>query len=305
MEREKVYVGSRGSKLAVTQTNWMIDQLSKANPDVDFEIKIIKTKGDAVQNRPLDEIGGKGLFTKEIEDELLSGEIQMAVHSMKDMPAALPDGLILAAPPVREDPADVLVTHEDVWGIEELPEGAVIGTGSKRRMFQIARIRPDIQCVNIRGNIDTRIRKLDSEHLDGIILAAAGMKRLGVYDNPAYNVVPLEPTDFVCAPAQGILAVEVREDNLKMRQMIESVKDQQAELQMKAERAFLVALNGDCHLPIGAYCDIGRNGRLTLHGVYGDASGERLAMASVMGSCCEAEALGRRLAEQLKGEVEG
>ena len=199
----------------------------------------------------------------------------------------------------------MLVTHEDVWGIEELPEGAVIGTGSKRRVFQIARMRPDIRCVNIRGNIDTRIRKLDSEHLDGIILAAAGMKRLGVYDNPAYNVVPLEPTDFVCAPAQGILAVEIREDNLKMRQMIESVKDQQAELQMKAERAFLVALNGDCHLPIGAYCDIGRNGRLTLHGVYGDASGERLAMASVMGSCCEAEDLGRRLAEQLKGEVEG
>ena len=305
MEKEKVYVGSRGSKLAVTQTNWMIDQLRTANPDVDFEIKIIKTRGDKVQNRPLDEIGGKGLFTKEIEDELLSGEIQMAVHSMKDMPAALPEGLMLAAPPIREDPADVLVTHADVCDLEELPKRAVIGTGSKRRIFQIAQMRPDIQCVIIRGNIDTRLRKLDSEHLDGIILAAAGMKRLGVYNNPNYTVVPLEPTDFICAPAQGILAVEVREDNFKMRKMIEKVKDQQAELQMRAERAFLVALNGDCHLPIGAYCDIGPNGRLTLHGVYGDASGEHLAMASMMGHCCEAEELGRRLAEQLKGEVEG
>jgi hydroxymethylbilane synthase len=305
MEKNCVRVGTRGSQLALTQTKWVIAQLKKACPEYDFKLKVIRTRGDADQKRPLDQIGGKGLFTKEIEDELLNGQIQLAVHSMKDMPAKLPKGLMLLPPPVREDPSDVLVTHEDVWGIEELREGAVIGTGSKRRAFQIKQLRPDIQCVNIRGNIDTRLRKLDSEHLDGIILAAAGMKRLGVYGQGDYEVLPLEPTDFICAPAQGILALEAREDNMTIRKMAARIEDRTAAIQMKAERAFLIALNGDCHLPIGAYCDINQSGRLTLHGVYGDASGEHLAMASVMGTCCEAESLGTALADQLKGEVEG
>ncbi|MCH4072208.1 hydroxymethylbilane synthase [Pseudoramibacter sp.] len=305
MDKKCVRVGTRGSQLALTQTKWVIAQLREACPEYDFELKVIRTRGDADQKRPLDQIGGKGLFTKEIEDELLSGQIQMAVHSMKDMPAQLPEGLTLLPPPAREDPSDVLVTHEDIWGIEELREGAVIGTGSKRRAFQIRQLRPDIQCVNIRGNIDTRLRKLDEQHLDGIVLAAAGMKRLGVYNQENYNILTLEPSDFICAPAQGILALEAREDNMAVRKMAEQIADRTAAIQMKAERAFLVALNGDCHLPIGAYCDINQKGRLTLHGIYGDASGAHIAMASVMGNCCEAETLGVDLAKQLKGEVEG
>ena len=165
-----IKVGTRGSTLARTQSQWLIDVLAKAHPQINFEMVIIKTKGDLVQDKPLDKIGDKGLFTKELEDALLSGEIDMAIHSMKDMPSKLPEGLMLTVPTVREDPRDVLLTPHQITTLDQLPPGAVVATGSKRRICQLQKLRPDVEIVGIRGNIDTRIRKMQELQLDGIIL---------------------------------------------------------------------------------------------------------------------------------------
>ncbi|WP_329887047.1 hydroxymethylbilane synthase [Pseudoramibacter faecis] len=299
---KKIVVGSRGSRLAVAQTRWLLDKLSAAHPGIRFELKIITTKGDRNQHQALDAIGDKGLFTAELEAELLSGEIQMAVHSMKDMPSTLPKGLCLTVPPVREDPADVLVTPHDAASLDDLPKGAVIGSGSKRRVFQLKALRPDLHTVGIRGNIDTRIRKLFDERLDGIVLAAAGMRRLNVYDAADYHLVPLLPPAFVPAPAQGILAVEIREDNAEVKALMAAICDETARIQMAAERGFLTALDGDCHLPIGAYCEVAGEA-VTLHGLYGDTAGTRLARASLAGTREEAAAVGESLARRLRAAV--
>ncbi len=297
-----IIVGSRGSKLARVQTEWLLDRLREANPDVDFELRIISTKGDRVQNKALDAIGDKGLFTKELEEALLSGDIDMAVHSMKDMPSTLPEGLTLAAPPVREDPSDVLVTHHQIESPDELPQGAKVGTGSKRRAYQLSRVRPDLNIQGIRGNVDTRLRKLADEGFDAIILAAAGMKRIDVFESDEYSVIPLVPDEFVCAPAQGILAVEMREDNDAVRQILEPVVDPVAAVQMAAERKFLTSLDGDCHLPIGAYCKVDGDD-ICLTGLYGDEEGHKLVKDSIIGKAADAEAIGAALAEKLKKEV--
>ena len=176
----KIVVGTRGSKLAVTQTNWVIDKLKEKHPSVEFEVKIIKTKGDLIQNVSLDKIGDKGLFVREIEQQLIDGEIDMAVHSMKDMPSSLPEGLKFASVPKREDQRDVLILKDGYNSLEDLPQGATIGTGSKRRKYQLLNHRPDLNIVSIRGNVDTRIRKIKDENLDGIVLAASGILRVGL-----------------------------------------------------------------------------------------------------------------------------
>lgn len=299
----KIIVGSRGSKLAVVQTNWLLEELKKANPEVDFELKIIKTKGDKIQHKALDKIGDKGIFTKELEDALLSGEIDMAVHSMKDMPSALPEGLTLSVPPMREDPRDVLLTPHKISAVQELPENAVIGTGSKRRIYQLKNIRKDFEVVGIRGNIDTRIRKMKEQGLDGIILAAAGLKRIGVYESEDYNCLPLDPCQFVSAPAQGILAVEIREDNETVKALMESVSNPVTKAQMTAERQFLISLNGSCHIPIGAYCDV-EGEKLTLYGLFGNEDGTILYKGQTEGALGEEAKMGDRLAKELKEMVE-
>ena len=206
----KLVVGTRGSNLALVQTNWVVDQLKKENPGVEFEIKIIKTKGDLIKDLPLDKIGDKGLFVKEIEKSLLDGEIDMAVHSMKDMPSYLPEGLKFAHSPKREDPRDALIFKEGYKSLDDLPQGARIGTGSKRRKYQLLKHRPDLEIVPIRGNIETRIKKIETEKLDGVVLAASGLRRAGLDDKIDYYI----PTDIMLpAPAQGILALEIREDD--------------------------------------------------------------------------------------------
>ena len=173
-----IRVGTRGSHLAKTQSLWLLETLKEAHPQIEFEIVIIKTKGDRIQHKALDKIGDKGLFTKELEQALLSGAIDMAVHSMKDMPSKLPKGLALTVPPRREDPRDVLLTPHPITDLKDLPQGAVVATGSKRRIYQLKAERPDLEVVGIRGNIETRIRKMHEQNLDGIILAAAGLKRI-------------------------------------------------------------------------------------------------------------------------------
>ncbi|MGL5693501.1 MAG: hydroxymethylbilane synthase [Peptostreptococcaceae bacterium] len=296
----KVVVGTRGSKLALTQTNWVIDQLKEHNPQIDFEVKVIKTKGDLVQNVSLDKIGDKGLFVKEIEQQLMDKEIDIAVHSMKDMPSSLPNGLKFAGIPKREDPRDVLVLKEGYTCIDDLPKGAKIGTGSKRRKFQLLKARPDLNIVPIRGNIDTRIRKIEDENLDGVVLAAAGILRVGMSENISYYI----PTDImVPAPAQGALGIEIRDNDLEIENIINCLKDEETEIQVAAERGFLDGVNGSCHIPMGAYCTIdGQNIKVT--GLFGDEEGNKLVIKSLEGSASTPREVGQNLAKLVLKEYE-
>ena len=297
-----IKVGTRGSKLAKTQSLWLLNTLKEAHPQIEFEIVIIKTKGDLIQNKALDKIGDKGLFTKELEQALLSGEIDMAVHSMKDMPSKLPEGLSLTVPPIREDPRDVLLTPHPIENISDLPQGAVIATGSKRRIYQLKAKRPDLEIVGIRGNIDTRIRKMHEQNLDGIILAAAGLKRTNRFKSDDYYSIPLEEIEFIPAPAQGMLAVEIRENNTQVKNLMKAIMDKNAFIQMKGERGFLKALNGSCHIPIGAYCEL-KEKTVVIHGLYGKEDGSSLVRQSIEGPIEDAEKLGIALARECHRQV--
>ena len=296
----KLVVGTRGSNLALVQTNWVVDQLKKENPGVEFEVKIIKTKGDLIKDLPLDKIGDKGLFVKEIEKSLLDGEIDMAVHSMKDMPSYLPEGLKFAHSPKREDPRDALIFKEGFKSLDDLPQGARIGTGSKRRKYQLLKHRPDLEIVPIRGNIETRIKKIETEKLDGVVLAASGLRRAGLDDKIDYYI----PTDIMLpAPAQGILALEIREDDKETEKIIDSIKDDITKIQIDAERGFLIGVNGSCHIPMGAYCEI-EGEKITLTGLYGDGEGKKIVVQSQVGTLADAPKIGYELAKSVLKEYE-
>ena len=296
----KIVVGTRGSKLALAQTNWVIDKLKEKYPKVNFEIKIIKTKGDLIQNVSLDKIGDKGLFVKEIEQQLIDNKIDMAVHSMKDMPSLLPEGLKFASIPKREDARDVLVLKDGYYDINDLPTGAKIATGSKRRKYQLLKHRPDLNIVPIRGNIDTRIKKIVDENLDGVVLAASGLLRAGFEDKISCYI----PKDIMIpAPAQGALAIEIRKSSNDIENIIESLKDIETEIQVSAERGFLDGINGSCHLPIGAYCNVdGEN--IVLTGLYGDEYGKKLITRTIEGKAYQARELGLELAGLILKEYE-
>ena len=296
----KLVVGTRGSNLALVQTNWVVDQLKKENPEVEFEVKIIKTKGDLIKDLPLDKIGDKGLFVKEIEKSLLDGEIDMVVHSMKDMPSYLPEGLKFAHSPKREDPRDALIFKEGYKSLDDLPQGARIGTGSKRRKYQLLKHRPDLEIVPIRGNIETRIKKIETEKLDGVVLAASGLRRAGLDDKIDYYI----PTDIMLpAPAQGILALEIREDDKETEKIIDSIKDDITKIQIDAERGFLIGVNGSCHIPMGAYCEI-EGEKITLTGLYGDGEGKKIVVQSQVGTLADAPKIGYELAKSVLKEYE-
>lgn len=296
----KLVVGTRGSNLALVQTNWVVDQLKKENPGVEFEVKIIKTKGDLIKDLPLDKIGDKGLFVKEIEKSLLDGEIDMAVHSMKDMPSYLPEGLKFAHSPKREDPRDALIFKEGYKSLDDLPQGARIGTGSKRRKYQLLKHRPDLEIVPIRGNIETRIKKIETEKLDGVVLAASGLRRAGLDNKIDYYI----PTDIMLpAPAQGILALEIREDDKETEKIIDSIKDDITKIQIDAERGFLIGVNGSCHIPMGAYCEI-EGEKITLTGLYGDGEGKKIVVQSQVGTLADAPKIGYELAKSVLKEYE-
>lgn len=297
----KVVVGTRGSKLALTQTKWVISELEKHYPDMIFETKIIKTKGDLIQNKPLDKIGDKGIFTKEIEAQLLEGTIDMAVHSMKDMPSELPQGLSFTGTLRREDARDALVLKEGYTSIEDLPLGATIATGSKRRKYQLLAYRADLNIVPIRGNVDTRLRKLEEEKLDGIVLAAAGLKRLGLSHRITYYL-PMEI--MIPAPSQGALAIEIRQEDTATYDLIKVLEDPISSIQIKAERAFMAAINGGCHMPIGAYCEV-IGTRLRMRGLLGDELGEKLIIKELCAPIGAEQELGEDLAIVLRKEFEG
>lgn len=289
----KIRVGTRGSNLALIQTNWAIDRLKEKFPEVEFEVNIIKTKGDKILHLSLDKIGDKGLFVKEIESQLLEGEIDLAVHSMKDMPAEVVEGLKFAAVPKREDPRDVIILREGLNSFDELPIGATIGTGSKRRKYQLLRKRPDLNIVPIRGNIETRISKIESENLDGIVLAASGVIRADLEE----KITEFLPVDLMIpAPAQGALALEIRENDEELEKMIDAIKDEISQIQTDAERSYLAGIDGSCHIPMGAYCEVDGE-KLTLTGIFGDEDGEKITVASLEGEKDNPKELGSKLAK--------
>ena len=274
-----VIIGTRGSKLALAQAEYVKNRLQKHYPQNSYELKIISTKGDREQKKALDQIGDKGLFVREIEQELLDGTISLAVHSMKDMPAEQPSGLVFAHAWKREDPRDVLILREAV-SLEKLPQHAVIGTGSRRRAFQLLQLRKDLRITGIRGNVDTRIKKMQEEQLDGIVLAAAGLHRLG---RTSLITQYFEPEQMIPAAAQGTLALELREDHKELIEQVNALSDIVTEEITCAERLFLKGTGGDCHMPIGAYACKLPDGRMQLLGMVGSADGSSIKKCKVFG----------------------
>lgn len=298
----KIIVGSRGSKLALTQTKWVISRLKENHPEIDFELKIIKTKGDKIQNISLDKIGDKGLFVKEIEEELLNEDIHMAIHSMKDMPSILPEGLKFSYIPKREDYRDVVVLKEGYNSLEELPSGAKIGSGSKRRKYQLLKYREDLDIVPIRGNVDTRIKKIETENLHGVILAAAGINRLDIEKELKYKVVPISTDIILPAPAQGALAIEIRKDRNDIEEILKCLSHRETEITVAAERAFLHGIDGSCHIPVGAIGTI-QGDELELIGLLGDEEGNKIVKKTVKGTLDNPRELGYELAKIVLKEM--
>jgi len=262
-----VRIGTRGSDLALWQARYLQDQL--ASKGRESELNIIKTQGDRIQHLSLDKLEGKGFFTKELEEALLSGLVDVAVHSMKDLPTSQPDGLVVAGVSERADPADWLLIRSDrktageVW---HLPKGAKVGTSSARRKAQLLDLRPDIEIEDIRGNVPTRIDKLRSGNFDAIVLAAAGILRLDL-ELQDLHTQPLEVTEFVPAPAQGVLAYQCRADDIATRKLLAKIHSAETARCTNVERALLKSFDGGCHLPLGAYC-VHRNGAYQFSAAY-------------------------------------
>ena len=292
--KEKLIMGTRGSDLALQQTRSVAERLQKRYPGLVIDIRVIKTKGDILQDVSLAKIGGKGVFVKEIEDALLGEEVDCAVHSMKDMPVDFPAGLMIGAMPEREDPRDVLVSR-DKKKIEELPHGARIGTGSLRRRCQFCNLLPDVEVVPLRGNITTRIKKIERENLDGVILAAAGMRRLGIVQQVA-QFIPTEV--MIPAVGQGALGIQVRSDDTELREMISFLDHGPTILAVSAERAFLKRLGGGCQMPIAAHARIiGEN--IVVRAMLGNIDGTHILTDEIKGTSGEGEAMGAEIAERI------
>ena len=332
-----ITVGTRRSLLAKTQTAQVVETLQARYPDLQIHTQEIVTKGDRIVDVPLSQVGGKGLFISEIEDALLRGDIDFAVHSMKDMPALLAPGLTIAAVPQREDPRDLLISRSG-HSLTTLPQGALVGTSSLRRTAQLLHARPDLQIRTLRGNIDSRLRKLDS--LDAIVLAAAGLLRMGWWDDGGWRkengwrrqdgtvpgALPLSLADMLPAVGQGALALEARADDDALLALLRALHDPASAWQIEAERAFLATVGGSCQAPVAAYAGAefagaGRNGSAagawgapvrksadegpeglgdpegSLSGLIASTDGQRIVRASARGP--DAAMIGRKLGEQL------
>ncbi|SHF64824.1 hydroxymethylbilane synthase [Ornithinibacillus halophilus] len=289
----KIVVGSRKSNLALTQTDWVINQLKEAGVQNEFEVKKIVTKGDKILDVTLSKVGGKGLFVKEIEQAMYDKEIDFAVHSMKDMPAVLPEGLVISTIPVREDHRDAFISKGNV-PLSYLREGAIVGTSSLRRGAQILAARPDVEIKWIRGNIETRIRKLQEEDYDAIILAVSGLKRVGLSEELITEY--LEPEVCVPAVGQGALAIECREDDHELIELLSKINDGQTTKTVKAERTFLHLLEGGCQVPIGGYAYL-ENDDVVLTALVGTPDGKTILKEVVRGE--DPETVGKEAADKL------
>jgi len=293
-----IRIGSRKSQLALVQTYWVQEQLQKHYPDRDFEVQTMSTHGDKILDVALSKIGDKGLFTKELEVGMLNQEIDLAVHSLKDLPTALPEGLVLGCVTERENPADALVLHAKHQGkqLDTLPEGAVIGTSSLRRLAQLRYHFPHFTFKDIRGNLNTRLGKLDAGEFDALILAAAGLKRLGMSDR-IHQVIPSEIS--LHAVGQGALGIECRGDDPEILDVLKAIEHSPTAQRCYAERAFLRELEGGCQVPIGVNTEIKGNS-LILKGMVARLDGTSLIKDTVTGEATEAEALGVELAQLLR-----
>jgi hydroxymethylbilane synthase len=288
----EIVIGSRGSKLALWQAGWVQQQL--VNAGFAAEIRVIKTSGDKLANVPLTEAGTKGLFVKEIEEALAAGEIDVAVHSFKDLPVDQPEGLHVAAVPVREDARDVLISRQNIR-LTDLPKRARVGTSSLRRQAQGRGLRADLEFMAVRGNLDTRIRKLDRGEYDALILAAAGVHRLDL----GHRVTEYFGIGQMCpAVGQGALAIELRCDDESMHEAVRGLDDRPSHLAVLAERAALRGLGGGCLTPIAAHAVV-KNGTLRLSGVVAEVHGARILWATAEGSTDRPEVLGDSVARQL------
>ena len=292
--RRSFVVGTRGSRLALRQTELILDLLRGRYPDLRFEVREVRTEGDRRPDEPLSRIGGQGVFVKELEAALLRGEVDLAVHSLKDVPAELSDGLTLAAIPQRGDPRDALVARNGAT-LAELPSGARVGTGSARRAVQLRALRPDLEPVEIRGNVDTRVRKVDGGEVAAVVLAAAGLERLGLLDRASELFAP---DVMLPAVGQGALAVEARADDEELLELLSAIDHRETRLACEAERSFLRRLGGGCRLPFGALAEVDGE-TLRMRGFISDESGARVFRAEGSGPAVEAVAIGGRLAERL------
>jgi hydroxymethylbilane synthase len=289
-----VRIGTRGSALALAQTGWVARELEARNPGVASELVIIKTTGDKLKDVPLAQVGGKGLFIKEIEEALLAGEVDLAVHSLKDMPAEIPEGCVLGAVPAREDWRDAFLSNRHA-SLAAIPAGGRVGTGSLRRRIQILSRRPDLEVVHLRGNVDTRLKKMQTEGLDAIILAAAGLNRLGLGHLPQSR---LTAEEMLPAIGQGALALEVRTDDARLREVVGKLDHPASRVAVTAERAFLARLEGGCLVPVAALAEL-EGDTLVLEALIGALDGQTILRDRLTGPPSEAEAMGRTLADTL------
>ena len=297
-------IGSRGSKLALWQSNWVKDRLEEVYEGLSVSIEVVKTTGDKLTEASLAQIGGKGVFTKEIEDALLDRRVDLAVHSLKDLPTVLPEGLRIAAVTEREDVRDALIVTEDlrkyiINSIEDLPRNARVGTSSLRRASQLRHARPDLQIIELRGNVETRLRKLYEGDYDAIVLASAGLKRLG-FDDCISAYLPI--TEMLPAVGQAALAIETRDDDNRANMLLEVLNHQPTRYAVEAERAVLRSLGGGCAVPIAAFAHFKKNRishKLAVEALVADVEGRRLIRRQISGQAQDAEALGVRLAEML------
>ena len=292
--KKSIKIGTRGSKLALWQANWVKSALTSINPCLSVDLIIIKTKGDKILDVPLAMVGGKGLFVKEIEEALLDGQIDIAVHSMKDMPAEIPYGLCIGAVPERETPNDVLISKNGVL-FSGLIIGSKIGTSSLRRSAQLRHARPDLVILPLRGNLNTRLKKLETENLDAIILAAAGVKRLN-FESKITEY--LNKNVMLPAVGQGALCIEIRENDTEIEQIVAALDHQETKSAVMGERAFSNRLEGGCQVPIAAYGKIEQN-IFTMNGLVADVDGKTILKKTLSGPVEQSESIGVKLADSL------
>lgn len=291
--RHPLRIGTRGSALALWQAGWVKSRLEALRPGLTAEIVVIKTTGDKILDVPLARIGGKGLFLKEIEEALLAGSIDLAVHSLKDVPAEIPEGLLLAAIPPREDPRDAFISRTAAT-LQALPRGARVGTSSLRRQAQILHLRPDLQVIPLRGNVETRLRKLDEGVYDAVILAAAGLHRMGW---PRRITAYCPPAEILPAIGQGALGMEARKDDAPTLALLGPLHDPETARCVLAERAFLRRLGGGCQVPIAGHAALHEG--FILEGLVASPDGKQMIRQAITGPPSEGEALGVQLAERI------
>ena len=292
---KQIRIASRASKLALIQTDLVRKLLESLSPDIQCSIVRITTKGDLNKSDFLYQAGSRGFFTSEVENALLDGRADLAVHSLKDLPTAPRDGLVVTAIPERESPADALVARDKVTSIEDLPAGAIVGTSSLRRIAQIKLLRDDLNCVPLRGNVETRIRKVKESQVDAIVIACAGLNRLGLA-NIISAVLP--PKEFIPAPAQGALAVQIRTDDKELTELVAQIDDKNSRIAVETERCVLETLHGGCSIPLGVFSEISGD-TITTDAILCDLDGKNFVKRCFTSGINEAKTGAEKLARQL------